>query len=190
MNDANQTEVLQQWLIEPETQKRLNLCIQQAIENLKADTSLRVPRTQEERSRAFAEWLRSCHRNLGPGIQEQFRKQFPGIAQRLTDPNTIKNIVEDKVWPDVEAVLRSYAVRGLASDWVRNHLGDAVLVGMPDSRDGVWNVPLAVTGVGERLGYVVLDKDGNVLVPLTSSRETLLKAIHDRKLPAVAAGNR
>ena len=190
MNDINRNKILQQWLTEPETQRGLNLCIQQAIENLKANTSLRVPRTREERSRAFSTWLSSCRRDFGPAIQEQFRVQFPGIAQKLRDPDTIKNIIEDKVWPSIETELRSYAVRGLASDWVRRHLGDAVLVGVPDVQDGIWKVPLAVTNSGDRLGCVVLDKDGDVLTPLTTSREALMKAIHDRRLPAVAAGSR
>lgn len=180
-------EVLQQWLEEPETQKKLYLCIQQAIAKLKSDTSLRIPRTEEERRGAFSAWLSSWQLKLGPELQEQVRQQFPGIAQNFKDPDLIKSIVENEIWPDVEAVLRSYAVRGLASDWVRSHMGDAVLVGNPDFHDDAWNVPLAVAGAGERLGYVALDKSGNVIEPLTSSRDTLLRAIDDRKLHAVAA---
>ena len=188
MNHLDRMEVLHQWLEEPETQEKLHFCIQQVIERVKADTSLRIPRTKEERQGAFSAWLSSYRLKLGPELQEQFRQQFPGVTQRFKDPNTIKSIVENKIWPDVEAVLCSYAVRGLASDWVRSHMGDAVLVGKPDFRDDAWNVPLAVASVGEHLGYVALDKSGNVIEPLTSSRDALLRAIHDRKLPAVAAG--
>ncbi len=187
MNNSYPMEVLQQWLNEPETQEKLHRCIQQAIENLKSDTSLRIPRTETERQGAFRAWLTSYRLKLGPEIQEQFRQQFPGISQRLKTPNTIKSIIETYIWPDIEVELRSYAVRGLASDWVRSHMGDAVLVGMPDFRDDAWNVPLAVANVGENLGYVCLDSSGSIIESLTSSRATLLKAVHDRKLPAVAA---
>jgi len=135
MNHLDRMEVLHQWLEEPETQEKLHFCIQQAIERVKADTSLRIPRTKEERQGAFSAWLSSYRLKLGPELQEQFRQQFPGVTQRFKDPNTIKSIVENKIWPDVEAVLCSYAVRGLASDWVRSHMGDAVLVGKPDFRD-------------------------------------------------------
>ena len=184
---SERMEVLQDWLEQPETQEKLRSCVQAAVERIEADTSLRVPRTEEERGGAFAAWLHSYQKKIGPEMQEQFRQQFPGIAQSLRDPDTIKSIVEEQIWPDVAATLISYAVRGLASDWVRRNIGDAVLVGMPHFSDRAWNVPLAVIDVGENLGHVVMDTDGNIIARLTSSREALREAIHDRRLQAVAA---
>lgn len=188
MSHVGMMTTLDEWLAEAETRRKISLCANQAMEVVEKDTSLRVPRTEHDRRQAFAAWLAGCRQKLGPAMQEQFQQQFPGISQNFTDPNTIKNIVEKHVWPLIEPTLQEYAVRGLASDCVRRHLGDAVLTGSPEFHQGRWDVPLALSGVGEGLGRVVLDRDGNVLPELTSSRDALLKAAHDRRLLAVAAG--
>lgn len=188
MNNSDSMTALQEWLDDPETQQKIRLCIDQAIDMIKADMSLQVPRTDEERRGAFAAWLNDYRRKIGPTIQVQFRQQFPGISQRLNNQNLVRDIVDELVWPKVEPTLRLYAVRGLASDWVRHNMGDAVLVGQPVFCASHWEVPLAVSVGGRDLGRVVLDPDGGVVPHRTSSRETLLKAAYDSKFHAVASG--
>jgi hypothetical protein len=187
MSNLEIVKTVDEWLAEDETRRKMRICADRAIEIIENDASLRVPRMENERRQAFAAWIIAYKQKLGPAMQEQFRQQFPGISEKLNKSNIIDTLVDDNVWPLVEPTLKEYAVRGLASDWVRQHLGDAVLTGSPEFHNDRWDVPLTLSGMGENLGRVSLDRDGNILPDLTSSRDALLKAAHDRKLHPVAA---
>lgn len=72
--------------------------------------------------------------------------------------------------------------------WGRKNIGDAGLYGQPQSDGCFWRVALGVAGYGENMGQIMLDMDGNIVPEQTTTREELLKYIHDySSIPAEAA---
>ncbi len=164
------------WLSEPETKASLQRCADFAVETLHNDTTLRVPRSIEQRENGFTTWRNEWRDRLGTAIQEEFFRQFPGITRNLS-PDSIKNIVIKSVWPQVEAELMTFALEGLARTWVRRHMGDATTIGRPRLETDHWVVPIGIKGYADDLGQVTLDSNGNVIEAASSSRNDMLARI-------------
>ena len=185
---------LEDWLVEPQTKAGLQRCADNAIAAIDANLSLRVPKTEQERRNAFADWLEEYRIKIGVEIEKQFAQEFPGIFQHLSE-NAVRETVSQYVWPLIEADVRHrfeykfipYAVLSQAIAWGRKNIGDAGLYGQPQSDGCLWRVALGVAGYGENLGRITLDMDGNILLDQTTTREELLKHIHDySSVPAEA----
>jgi hypothetical protein len=169
---------LSEWLADPETKRKLQLCADAGIAALKKDHSLRVPRSEEDRQGAFGDWKLRWRDRLSAEVEAEFHRQFPGVTDRLA-PGTIKSIIDEFVWPEVESTLMSYALRGIANGWVSRNMGDATMV-LPPERDGqYWIVPLTVRGHSHVKGQVVLDQDGNLIVDRCSTRQDILDQFDD-----------
>lgn len=147
-----------------------------ALDAFAHDTSLRVPRTQAARQDGFAPWLAVYRDQLGAHLASTLSLDVPGLARRLADPARIKRVFDSAVWPRIEPQVRAYAVRGLAAAWASRNLGDAVVLHSPEAVGAGWRIPLSVRSAPEVVGYILLDRDGNVL-PGTTTREQLLRAI-------------
>jgi hypothetical protein len=182
-------QVLDEWLNEPETKRRLKACVDAAIDRLTDEPALRVPRSLEERENRFDRWLSSWKARLGPVIQEQFGRQFPEIHRKLP-PEYMTQVVSTWVWPEIERFLLSYAIWGLSRSWVSRHLGDAVILCEPERTNTGWNVPIQLRQPKGtvpiqlhrpegNVGVVVLDRDGAIDEEQTTSREALLTLVHD-----------
>lgn len=172
---------MHEWLAEPQTKEGLRRCAVNALAAINAELSLRVPKTEQERQNAFAFWLEGYRVKIGLEGQKQFAIEFPGIFQNLSE-DTIRDVVDELVWPDVESFLRSYAIRYQAGLWGRRHFGDATIYGVPVRDEDTWIVPLSVARYGNNLGRIVLDADGNVIEDLSSTRVQLLERIHSINL--------
>ncbi|HZT43912.1 MAG TPA: hypothetical protein VFA07_17225 [Chthonomonadaceae bacterium] len=181
----NVKQLVDEFFAEPENKEKFNKCIQRAILSVMEDVSIRIPRTESERQNEFEHWLAAYREKLGPAMEEAFRIEFPSLYKhKQLRPQTIRQTVEEHLWPLIEDELRSYAIRGVASAWVSKHMGDATTIGLPQREGSYWRVPLGVNKYGENLGQVVLDADGNVITDLTTTRKQLLEVIHDREFPA------
>lgn len=170
-------DTLKEWLDEPATKEGLQRCADAAIEKLKADLTLRVPRDPEDRADGFAQWLGIWKDRLSPAIQDEFHRQFPPIAERLS-PDYLSDMVSELVWPQVKPTLLAFAIRGLARPWVSGKLGDALLLGIPEFLAGEWIVPLWLNGHSGILGQVVLDHNGNIVQERNPTREQLLACLN------------
>src|SRR5690242_13546766 len=71
---------LRSWLSGPEVKHQLLLCAEACVKELRADTSLRVPRDEKSRKSGFAHWLRGWQEKYGPTMLEQLRNHFPEIT--------------------------------------------------------------------------------------------------------------
>lgn len=158
--------------------------IEAALDTVKADVSLRVPRTEAERQNAFAGWLAEQRVKYEAAMQSAVRSEFAALAE-----DSVGNIVTAYVWPEVEAFLRSFVLRYQAGVWVCKYMGDATTIGLPEPDGDYWRIPLGIAKYGENLGQIVLDADGNVILHLTSTRQQLSEKISDRVLPASTAAS-
>ena len=81
-----------------------------------------------------------------------------------------------------ENVGRIESIQGVVIDAVfLDHLPEinhAILIKRPRLEETNWIVPLGIQGDEADLGQVVLDRDGNVIEELSSSRGDLLARIH------------
>ena len=185
-------QVLEDWLAEPQTKAGLQRCANNAIAAIDANLSLRVPKTEQERRNAFAGWLEGYRVKIGVEIEKQFVLEFPGIFQHLSE-NAVRETISHCVWPLLEAGVQHrfqhkfipYAVLSQAIAWGRRNIGDASLYGQPQNDGCLWRVALGVAGYAENLGQITLDMDGNIVPDQTTTREELLKHIHD--YPSVPA---
>ncbi|HZO91312.1 MAG TPA: hypothetical protein VFB38_23515 [Chthonomonadaceae bacterium] len=159
-------------------------CIAEVIAAIEADASFRVPHTEAERQNAFADWLAAYRSKLAPVIQAALQSELPSPFERQNS-GVFQDTIENRIWPEVAQRLRSYAVRYQAGAWVRQHLGDAVTLGIPKIRGERWYVPLGVASNSAHLGQVVLDANGMVLSDLTSTCEQIREKLHGRKLSSI-----
>ena len=169
-------DVIRDWLAEEDTKRRLQACIDTTIDKLKHDLELVVPRSEQERSNGFIRWLDYWQERLGPGIQEEFARQFPGIQGRLP-PDYMSHLVTEQVWPSIKEFLLSFAVCGLSRAWVSRKIGDAVLLGDPEHRDNKWIVPLRVEKRAGPIGAVILDENGSIDEERSVSRDQALACV-------------
>jgi hypothetical protein len=147
---------------------------QRAVDSVSTDYSLRVPRAEEDRHDGFRRWLDSYRATLRERVLEDFRQQCPDLARASREGEVVEEVVR-RVWPDVEARLLRYALRGLAAGWVSHRFRTATTVGFPERTGDHWSVPLGIRDHGDRLGRVVLDRDGAVIESLSSTWEQLLE---------------
>ena len=189
-------EALTAWLSRPETKRRMQAAVLEAIaeteKHIVSDTSLRVPRQRSERQGGFRpwldargaglnQWLKEYRSRLAERMQDEVLTAFSDEFTPLRNKNTIREAVESLVWPQLEPVLRkraedlllTYAVRGITLPWVSRHLGDGLLLGMPEARDNEWHVPLHDRVTQKRIAEVVLDRDGEILSDVGALRAAL-----------------
>ena len=164
-------------------QDSIKRSIEIAIDAVQHDYSRRVPRTEEERQNEFAAWFEKYRAKCEPLMQSAVQEAFANIA--VLDALTVKEYVQRYVWPEVAHwLLHTYVLRGQVAKWVSHHYGGATTIGMPEAHGDCWRVPLGVHNVGENMGQVVLDRDGNIIEAQTSTRQQILEKIRDRKLSA------
>lgn len=180
-------EALMAWLSRLDTKRRLQAAVSEALaateQHIISDTSLRVPRRQEDRQDGFRpwldaygtggfdQWLVSYKHQLSGQLQGEVLSTFPEIFMRLQNKNLVRETVETLIWPEVKPLLKrraedlllTYAVRGIALAWVSRNVSDCLLLGVPEKRDGGWRVPLHQRTTRVRVGEIVLDPDGAVL---------------------------
>lgn len=167
----------------------LSRCIEIALDVVKSDFALRVPRTEEERHNGFAAWLAKWRGKLEPAILSAVCKEVPAFC--ITEhPGRTADLFAQAIWPAVENYLVRYAILGHASSWKSHNMGDATTMHWPEPHGDYWRVTLGVWRYGDNLGQIVLDRDGNVLPHLTTTREQLLEQIRDRVLPASETDSR
>lgn len=173
----SRVELYDAWLKEPATKAGLQSCADFAIGILHNDMTLRVPRSHDLRANKFAAWREAWRDRLGTAMQEEFFRQFPSIASHLSE-DTIKHVVVEFVWPQIEDELMAFALQGLARTWVRQHMGDLTTIGQPSLIRGQWVIPLGIQDDGSELGQIVLDCEGNILEKRSSSRKDILAKIN------------
>jgi hypothetical protein len=176
-------ETVTEFFAEPGNQARLRRLVQRAVERVHQDTSLRVPRSEADQRDAFAEWLAGHRARLGLSVQAEFRLEFPEIDAHFKNPELVREVVEQQVWPQVEQFLRAYAIRGQAAAWVSKHIGGAAVIGIAEPVGDRWRVPLSAPGQAEDLGQIVLDPDGTVIVSESTTRDQLLEQLRARAVP-------
>src|SRR5690242_5486138 len=94
------------WLSDPKMRAAIERCVQRAFRALERDTPLRVPNNRADRERGFERWLARYRSRLGPLIQTEFVREFSETLDELRDPDSVRRIVDEYVWPEVEAFLR------------------------------------------------------------------------------------
>jgi len=182
-------DIVTQWARENRT--GLDRCIRRAIEAFDADHSIRVPRRPEERLNQFAAWLARVRPAVAAVDRTEFENEFPNLTEKLRDPAAIQRILDQHVWAHVEEDFRRWAVRSLALAWTGRHIGDAVAVGWPDRADDHWRVPLCARDREGEVGQVMLDLDGSVLLPAsTSSRDEIIQLLDGRARTTAPAAAR
>ncbi len=179
--------IVTQWVAEDRT--TLDQWIRMASEAFWADTSVRVPRSKSERQNGLSLWLEHCRLKLGVVLQDEFERHFPSLAQKLS-ASAILDIFNDHVWPKVMPEVQRYALRGLASAWVTENMGDATTLGQPNLDGELWHIPLGIRGIGDHLGRIVLTLNGDIVPHLTTSRKQLLEAARGSTLSTPAAAAR
>lgn len=172
---------------EPKNKAKLDHLCQRAVELTQADTSLRAPRSLEERHDAFSVWLERYRDRLADRLEDEFATEFPLITSSLRNPDLIRQVVLDHVWPEVVPVLLAYAIRSQAASWSRRLLGEAVLLGWPNPDGPVWRVPLRLRGSEAEAGEIVLNQDGDVIPHRSTTREQLEEWIGAHPRPRVKA---
>ena len=189
-------EVLKAWLSRPETIQRMQAAVSEAIteteRHIVNDTPLHVPRQKSERQGGFQpwldaygagldQWLKEYKIRLAEQIQNEVVNTFSGEFTLVQNKNTIRETVESLVWPQLESLLRqravtllmTYAIRGIVLPWVSRHLGDGLLLGIPEARNEEWHVPLHDRITQKGVAEVVLDRDGEVLSDIGALRTAL-----------------
>lgn len=179
-------QFLIKWLARPETQKRMQTAVSEAVaavdNYILSSTSRRVPRQPEERensfrswldafaARGFEHWLNDYKHQLARSIQQEVLLEFSEF-NGLRNRDMIREMVEATLWPEMEPLLQNraeellltYAVRGIALTWVSRHLGDGLLVGLPERQESDWLIPLHTRNTQALVTSVKLDKNGEVL---------------------------
>lgn len=148
-------------------QPRIDACVKRAIDGVDSSTLAPVPRTDEECDNGFERWLADWKERLGPAIQSEFEREFrddlPSLAGRIGPKERVNSIVDDLVWPQVEAGLRRWAVLALAAAWASRNLPTTVTPGRPEWIDGAWHVHMRSGNQSEVLGDLVLDANGRIV---------------------------
>ena len=184
---ANTTTLVDIWI--QDHRSGIERCIERAIVRIEADHTFRLPRSITERQNAFEEWIGAYRLRLAPAIDEEWHREFPGIARKQS-PNFIATLVGELVWPRVESYLRAKAIRALATGWALDHLGDAVWLDDPRFQANKWTVPVRIRGHDETVGVIVLDATGEVISEKSITKKALLGIARDRKLSAVSTASR
>lgn len=166
---------LNSWL--EERRPALERIAQQAVEAYRNDHRIRVPRSSEDRVNAFEPWLRFHRDRLPVGIHESLKDELSGVTG-VADP--VAEAVDKIVWPEVEAYLRSYAIRGHAAAWMSHRYRGATILGMAEPVGSRWRVPLGFRGEDVTLGDLILEADGTVVEELSTSPEALERILASR----------
>ena len=162
------------WLDDPAVKQALQRCADTAMQAIRSDYTLRVPREPQDRADGFSRWLTHQQERLAPDAEARLRQELPDNLGDLPQDILHSTFLEG-VWPQAESLLLSYALRGLARAWVSRNLGDAIALGEPEWTDSLWKVPLKLDG--KTIGLVALDRDGNILTERSSSRDELLDRV-------------
>ncbi|WP_309718980.1 hypothetical protein [Armatimonas sp.] len=160
------TQLLKDWLDQPEVKAKFQAVSDRAMAAVWEDTQLRVPRTTEEKTDEFTLWLAGHRERYLEFLHQEFEKEFPGIGKHLEDPYDLWRMVVQGVWNMIATELVCYAIRGIAFSWVRDRYVETIYPGVPDFREGIWDVPLLQkTELGsEPIGNFTFDGSGNFLV--------------------------
>jgi hypothetical protein len=165
-------------------QDAIQRSIESALAAIQSDVSLTVPRNEEERHNAFADWLTAKRRQYEAVMQQAVREAL--ASQDSLTRREEQRLIEQCVWPQMRGWLHSYALRGQAAAYVIQYLGDALTIGEPEHRGEYWHIPLGLREFQEPLGFVVLDENGTVNPSLTSTRDELLARADDLALSVAA----
>ena len=160
----------QEWI--EANRPEIDKCVEHLYAYLDADPSMRLPRSEEDRKNGFEQWLNSYRQKIAPVMESEIRQTFPHLAAKSRSKE-VEVLIEREIWPKVEADLRSYALRGVASAWISRHMGDATTIGQPEWEGSCWRVPIGVNKYGDNLGQIVIDRDGNMIPDLTTTREQM-----------------
>ena len=169
------------------THAQIRRCAEKALAAVERRLSLRVPKTEQERAHGFALWLNGWHTKIWTEFQSRFVKELNALLATDVDAEAVQQFTQKRVWPHWEQPvwehfqpkLLSYALLGQACAWGRKNIGDAALYGDPRLEGNLWQVTLGVSGCGENLGQITLDADGSIVLDQTTTRQELLKHIHD-----------
>lgn len=184
MDDA---EIVAAWIAE--NRSVIDRWISEAVRHFWEDPSVRMPRTEAERRNEMKSWLEQRRLKLDADLQEEFPQQFPSLAQSLS-PSFLTSVFDELVWPQVKPEIQRYAIFGLAAGWIGRHMGDATTLGTPNRDGQQWRVPIGVRGYGDDLGQIVLNRDGEVIPEMTTTRGELLEGIREPSIPSLSAAAR
>ncbi len=160
-----------------------------ALEGFWNDTSVRVPRTVEERRDGLKVWLEHFSLKMRVSFEQEFQSRFGSLSALL--PETyIADVFDQNVWPQIRPDIQQYAIHGLAAAWVTGNMGDATTMNRPEQKNNRWHVPIGIRGYGDKLGEIVLTQDGDVLENMTTSRKQLLEAARGVQSHSVATAAR
>jgi hypothetical protein len=180
--------VLEDWLSEPETQRRLRDAASRGIARAEsaifADPNFRIPRRPDLRAQRFAVWLNQYRTRIEETIAIEVNREFPFIrieraweAVRIATEQTIPELSER--FQRVLSRLEEIAVRGNALPWVADNIGDRCRlgVGQYDPVARLWRVPLLLPEVPNPLAFVEVNGDGEVVSDAATIREQVRAAL-------------
>lgn len=136
------TQLLKDWLDAPEVKAKFQAISDRAIAAVWEDVDLHVPRMQKERENRFALWIEGHENHYINYLNQEFLKEFPGIANHLENPHDLWRMVIQGVWNLISSELIRYAIRGIAFGWVRDRYIETIYPGMPELEGNLWLVPL------------------------------------------------
>lgn len=168
---------------------RTKRCVEIALATVQADASLRMPFTDAARKNGFADWLLERRTTYLPKIADEVRRQMPEFANKTEDPE-FTEFLSGTIWPEVELLLKTMAVRANAARWALGKIGDAVILELPVFNGSHWIVGLGLQNYGSKLGQIALDESGSILPELTTTKHELLEKIHAKSVPSPAAAAR
>jgi len=149
-------------------------CIEDALQIVQTDVTLRPPKTANERQNGFAAWLAKEQAKFWPAIEQ-------AIAQRLSvvpASDIVQQVYVQQVQVEVEKLLRTFALRYYAGLWVSKRMGDAVFLQAPEPQGDYWCVSLGVVNYQESVGQVILDSEGHIIEEQSTTRQQLLERLH------------
>lgn len=130
------------------------------------------------RRNRFEVWLEHYRPRLETRLAAALRREQATTANEL-DESTFHNAYIEYVWPRLESQVRNYAIRGIAAERVRSHMGDPVALLQPKPSGRRWCVPISVVGNSAVLGFIEVDEDGEVVPTRTTNREHLLRKLNE-----------
>lgn len=173
----------------PETIEAARQCASNIIHIIESDYQLRAPRSERERNNHFAIWLEK-YREQYRSLMDATLAPLLKVNQIVCDENLADRLINEEVWPRVAQRLREHAILFCASKWASHNLGDATVMHQPVFDGNYWRIDIGVKNYNDRVGQIVLDQDGGVVLDLTTSHQEIDDSLHDYILPPAEAANR
>ena len=177
--------VLEDWLSEPETQRRLRDAasrgIARAEATILADPNFRIPRHPDLRAQRFAVWLNQYRTRIEEAIAVEVNREFPFIRRERAWE--VARIAMEQVVPELRERLQrvlfrleEIAVRGNALPWVADNIGDRCRLrqGEYNPETNRWRIPLTLPESEKLLAFLEVSSDGEVLSDTEELRTRIL----------------